>query len=76
LKVPTELFLRDGKEIIKVIIPANTSAKIILPAANQDKATENGKPLSQNLYLTDLKVADNKITMQAGSGEYVFEISE
>jgi alpha-L-rhamnosidase len=67
---------KDGKVIIRVSIPANTSAKIILPAANQDKVTENGKPLSQNLFLKDIKAADKKITMQAGSGDYIFEISE
>jgi hypothetical protein len=47
-----------------------------LPAETQDKVTENGKPLSQNLYLKDIKAADKRITMQAGSGEYVFEITE
>jgi alpha-L-rhamnosidase len=65
---------KDGKVIIKVSVPANTSAKILLPAENQDRVTENGKPLSQNLYLKDIKATDKMITMQAGSGEYVFEI--
>ena len=67
---------KDGKVIIKVRIPANTSATIILPATVQDKVTEGGKPLSQNIYLKDIKLADNKLTMQAGSGEYTFEIVE
>jgi len=67
---------KDGKIIIKVRIPANTSATIILPATVQDKVTEGGKPLSQNIYLKDIKLADNKLTMQAGSGEYTFEIVE
>ena len=67
---------KDGKVIIKVRIPANTSATIILPATVQDKVTEGGKPLSQNIYLKDIKLADNKLTMQAGSGEYSFEIAE
>jgi alpha-L-rhamnosidase len=67
---------KDGKVIIKVRIPANTSATIILPTTVQDKVTEGGKPLSQNIYLKDIKLADNKLTMQAGSGEYTFEIVE
>jgi alpha-L-rhamnosidase len=67
---------KEGKLIIKVTIPANTSAKIILPVATQDKVTENGKALLLNLYLKDIKAADKKITMLAGSGEYVFEIEE
>jgi alpha-L-rhamnosidase len=67
---------KDGEIIIKVIVPANTSATIILPAASQDKVTEEGKALSQNVYLKDIKTSDNKLTMQTGSGEYIFEIAE
>ncbi len=66
---------KDGKIIIKVRVPANTSATIILQAANQDKVTEGNRALSQNIYLKDIRIADNKISMEAGSGEYVFEIS-
>jgi alpha-L-rhamnosidase len=65
---------KEGKIIIKVRIPANTSATIILPVLSQEKVTEEGKALSQNVYLKDIKTSDNKLTMQAGSGEYVFEI--
>jgi alpha-L-rhamnosidase len=67
---------KDGKVIVKVSVPANTSARIILPAASQDMITEAGKPLSQNLYLKNIKASDKMITMQAGSGDYIFEISE
>jgi alpha-L-rhamnosidase len=67
---------KDGKVIIKVKVPVNTSAIIILPATGQDKVTEGGKALSQNIYLKDIKTADKKLTMQAGSGEYTFEIAE
>ena len=66
---------KDGKVIIKVMIPANTSATIILPAESKDKVTEEGKALSQNVYLKDIRTSDNKLTMQAGSGEYTFEIN-
>lgn len=67
---------KDGRVLIKISIPANTSAKITLPSPNQDKVTESGKPLSQNLFLKNIKASDNMLTMQAGSGDYVFEISE
>ena len=67
---------KDGKVIIKVMIPANTSATIILPAESKDKVTEEGKALSQNVYLKDIRTSDNKLIMQTGSGEYTFEIAE
>jgi alpha-L-rhamnosidase len=67
---------KDGKVIIKVKIPANSSATIILPASGLNKVTESGKQLSQNIYLKDIKASDNKVTLQTGSGEYTFEIVE
>ena len=67
---------RDGKVKVKVIIPANTIATIILPVASADKVTESGKQLSQNIYLKNIKTSDRKLIMEAGSGEYSFEITE
>jgi len=66
----------NGKVIVTVTIPANTTATIVLPATGQDKVTENGKPLSQSPYLKDIKFSDNKVIVQAGSGDYSFEISD
>jgi len=67
---------KDRKVIINVMIPANTSATIILPASSQTKVTENGKALSENPYLKDIKFSDNKLSLQTGSGEYSFEIAD
>ena len=67
---------KDGKIIIKVRIPANTTATIILPAVNQDKVTEGGKPLAQNANLKEIKPTNNNLSIQAGSGDYSFEITE
>jgi alpha-L-rhamnosidase len=67
---------KDGKLLIKVRIPANSTASIILPANNADKVTEGGKILSQNIYLKNIKTSDNKLIIEAGSGEYNFEIAE
>jgi len=67
---------KEGKILIKVTIPANTSATIILPAGNQDKVTEGGKALSLNTYLKDIKGTNNKLTLHTGSGDYNFEIVE
>ena len=65
-----------GKVIINVKIPANSTGTIILPASGLNKVTESGKQLSQNIYLKDIKTSDNKVTLEAGSGDYSFEISE
>ena len=67
---------KDVTLTVKVLIPANTTARIILPAKGPDKVTEGGKVLSQNTSLRDIRTSDNKLFMDAGSGEYIFEIQE
>jgi alpha-L-rhamnosidase len=67
---------KDGKIKINVIIPVNTTATITLPANNQDKITESGKALPQNPFIKEVKIVDDKLTMQAGSGNYIFEYLE
>ena len=67
---------KDGKVIIKVIIPANTTATIVLPASGKEKVTESGKALSLVNYIRDVKQEGNRIILQTGSGELNFEIAE
>ncbi len=73
--------LRDGKGktedfYFTVKIPANTNAKITLPVDSVEKARENGMPLSDNKALKNIRVTDRNLVIEAGSGEYRFEIIE
>jgi alpha-L-rhamnosidase len=65
---------KDGKIIVKVRIPANTFASIILPA--ESGISESGKPLTGNPIFLSVKGAKNQTIIEAGSGEYVFEFPE
>lgn len=67
---------KDAMVTVTVKIPANTTASIILPAVSADKITEGGRPLSENAFLKDIKTVDNKVTLNVGSGEYIFGIAE
>jgi alpha-L-rhamnosidase len=67
---------KDGKIIVRVRIPVNTTATIILPAETTSKVTEGGKPLTGNTGFSDIRTGNNKIMFETGSGEYVFEIVE
>lgn len=67
---------KDKKIIIRIKIPANTNATIILPADNVSKVTESGKPLSDNPGFTDIRKDNNRLLVATGSGEYLFEIIE
>ncbi len=60
--------LADGKLKLEVTVPANTSAKIILPGAATAAVTESGKTVQTT--------ADGKdASLQVGSGTYAFEYS-
>ena len=54
-------------------IPANTTATIKLPANSLNNITEHGEPLG-NLKNYAPKFENNIISMEVGSGEYVFEL--
>jgi len=64
--------IENGKIILVVEIPANTTATVYVPAANAEAITENGKPLPG---ITEIKVtgAENGyVVLQLGSGKYQF----
>jgi alpha-L-rhamnosidase len=67
---------KDGKLIFRVKIPANTSATIILPSPTPERITESGKILSQSTLFKNIRTSGNKVLMEAGSGDYTFEIAE
>jgi len=67
---------KEGKVIYKIKIPVNTTATVVLPGNDITKVTEGGKTISGNGDFKDLKTANNKITIEIGSGEYLFEITE
>ena len=63
--------MKDGKLVIKVKVPANTTATIILPGAQMDKVTESGAPIANTFKSS--KQDNNNVVIEAGSGEYSFE---
>ncbi len=67
---------KDGIIIFTVKIPANTIATITLPGVNAENLTEHGKSFRDNKNLENIKTDGNKIVMEAGSGDYIFEAKE
>jgi alpha-L-rhamnosidase len=66
----------NGKIIVRVKIPVNTKATIVLPCDDQGKISVNGKPVNGNPLFTSIKKAENSTTLETGSGEYTFEYNE
>jgi alpha-L-rhamnosidase len=66
---------KNGKITVTVRIPVNTTATVMLPSADISKVTEGGKQLAAVKEITDVKTVNGKTVFEAGSGEYIFEIS-
>lgn len=57
--------------ILRLTIPANTSATVVLPSARIEEVTESGQPWRENAVQTG-----NKVSFTLGSGNYVFTWKE
>jgi alpha-L-rhamnosidase len=57
---------------LDVTIPTNTTAKVYLPAADANRVTEGGKPLSQSEHLQVLEHQGDRVLVQVESGSYRF----
>jgi alpha-L-rhamnosidase len=66
---------KNGKLKFKVVIPANTTTEIHIPAKGVDQILENNTPVSgdQDIKVTGIK--DGRVILETGSGEYNFEVS-
>jgi alpha-L-rhamnosidase len=67
---------KDGKIIIKVKIPANTNALILLPSDDPARVSEDGVAVTGNKKFKSVGTQNEMTAVETGSGEYVFEIAE
>jgi alpha-L-rhamnosidase len=67
---------KGNKIIVNAKIPANTIATVKLPVNSATLVAENGKNLSDNKNFSNVRVENNQLLFEAGSGEYIFEFSE
>jgi alpha-L-rhamnosidase len=68
--------IKDNKLIVNVKIPANTTATIMLPVDDPSKVTLEGKRLTDNKAFSSIKTDNKKLLIEAGSGNYSFELPE
>lgn len=73
--IATQWKREGGKLTLKVRIPANATATVILPTANAAAVTESGKPLEKAEGLKAGEKQDGCVTLEAGSGNYDFVIT-
>ena len=67
---------RDGNRLaMEVIVPANTTATVHLPAKNAAAITESGKPIAEVEGVKFLRMQAMDAVYEVGSGTYRFESS-
>jgi len=59
---------------VRVRIPVNTEATIMLPGNDVSKISENGKPISSIKDFQNIRTLNGRVVLEVGSGEYVFFI--
>ncbi|HVN81221.1 MAG TPA: alpha-L-rhamnosidase C-terminal domain-containing protein, partial [Terriglobia bacterium] len=72
-RVASEWELKEGRMVLRVEIPANTTATIRLPKAKLDQVTESGQPLQSSKGISGPRQIEDAVLAETGSGTYVFE---
>jgi alpha-L-rhamnosidase len=73
--VASDWAIADGKMILKIEVPANTTATVRVPKAKLEEVSEGGKPLTGRADVSKARQAEDAVVVEVGSGKYVFESS-
>jgi alpha-L-rhamnosidase len=65
-----------GNLSLRISIPANTKAIVYVPATSKKAVTENGKKISEIKELRLLREENGYVVLEAGSGNYQFNIKK
>ena len=65
--------IADGKLMLSVEVPPNTTATVRLPEAKLDEISEGGKALAGRTEFSGAKKDGDAVVVEVGSGAYVFE---
>jgi alpha-L-rhamnosidase len=68
--------LTNGALALDVVIPANTTANIYIPAAGAEAVTEGGTALSSVKDIQVTATESGYVMLKAGSGKYHFEVKK
>ncbi|MDH5467892.1 MAG: glycoside hydrolase family 78 protein [Candidatus Aminicenantes bacterium] len=74
-KISSGWKLEDGKLILNVTIPANTTAMIHVPAEDLSQVTESGKPAEDSTGVKFLRLEKGRAVFEVVSGTYTFSTS-
>jgi len=73
-RIVSEWTLRDGVFELRITIPANTTASVLLPAGEKATIEEGGRLLSEAAGVRSIGRNASRATLSVGSGSYVFRV--
>ena len=71
-KIVSEWKVDGDRFLLNVEIPANTSATVFIPAAEESSVTEGGKPLSEVDDVRVIGMQNGRAVLEVASGRYEF----
>ncbi|MDX6767670.1 MAG: glycoside hydrolase family 78 protein [Candidatus Methylacidiphilales bacterium] len=71
-RIATAWKLEEGRLVLDVTIPANTSATVFIPTKDASQLTEHGIPIGNVEDVHFLKMEGSHAVLQVGSGSYHF----
>ena len=74
-KVVSAWKVDGGRFILDVTVPANTTARVVLPTADAADVTEGGQPLATVKEVATTAPTNGGVTLAVGSGSYQFACS-
>jgi alpha-L-rhamnosidase len=75
-KIVSSWELKEDQLSMSVSVPANTEAKVFVPATSAEIITENGKPLAETDGITVIGANDGYVELEVGSGDYAFTVKK
>jgi alpha-L-rhamnosidase len=72
--ITTEWRRQPGKFTLNVIIPANTTAKVYVPADDPARVTESGRPVAEAEGVKMVGTDPSRVVYEVGSGQYSFAV--
>lgn len=75
-KISSEWKKENGKLILNVEVPVNTTATVFIPANDAGSIWESGKKINELKDISVMDQQDNYVTVKLGSGTYSFVVNE
>ncbi len=75
-KIVSDWKRENGKFILHVTVPANTTATVFIPAKSADEIWENGKPIPRSGTVKLLGEENGRAVCEIGSGSYWLEAAD